>query len=78
MSRSTREERYVSVKEVSRYTSIPVKTLYEWASLRRIPSVKVGSRVLFDLNDIDSFMASLKRDTEHSEKIIRKVIADVC
>ncbi|MCK6467198.1 MAG: helix-turn-helix domain-containing protein [Candidatus Brocadia sinica] len=71
-------KRYTNIKEVSEYTSLPVKTLYEWASLGRIPSIKLGRRVLFDLNDIDNFMSSLKRDTGHSEKIIKKVIADVC
>ncbi|MCQ3916397.1 MAG: hypothetical protein DPW20_03255 [Candidatus Brocadia sp.] len=58
-------KRYANIKEVSEYTSLPVKTLYEWASLGRIPSIKLGRRVLFDLNDIDNFMASLKRDTGH-------------
>lgn len=71
-------KRYASIKETSEYTSLPVKTLYEWASLGRIPSIKLGRRVLFDLNDIDNFMASLKRDTGHDKKIIKKVIADVC
>ncbi|GAN33946.1 MAG: DNA-binding protein [Candidatus Brocadia sp. AMX2] len=71
-------KRYANIKEVSEYTSLPVKTLYEWASLGRIPSIKLGRRVLFDLNDIDNFMSSLKRDTGHDKKIIKKVIADVC
>lgn len=69
-------KRYANIKEVSGYTSLPVKTLYEWASLGRIPSIKLGRRVLFDLNDIDSFMSSLKRDMGHCEKIVKKVIAD--
>lgn len=69
-------KRYANTKEVSEYTPLPVKTLYEWASLRRIPSIKLGRRVLFDLDDINSFMASLKRDTGHSEKIVKEVIAN--
>lgn len=71
-------KRYANIKEVSEYTSLPIKTLYEWASLGRIPSIKLGRRVLFDLNDIDNFMSSLKRETGHCEKIVQKVIADVC
>ncbi|MDN3514971.1 MAG: helix-turn-helix domain-containing protein [Candidatus Brocadia sp.] len=71
-------KRYVSIKKISDYTSLSIKTLYEWASLGRIPSIKLGRRVLFDLNDIDNFMSSLKRDTGHSEKIIKKVVADAC
>ena len=44
--------RYVNINEVSEYTSIPVKSLYELASQGRIPSIKLGKRVLFDLQDI--------------------------
>jgi len=49
---------YEVFKEVSEYTSLPVKTLYEWASIGRIPSIKLGRRVLFDLEDIDRLLAS--------------------
>ena len=45
--------RYVNINEVAEYTSLPVKSLYELASLGRIPSIKLGKRVLFDLQDID-------------------------
>jgi len=70
-------KRYANIKEVSKYTSLPVKSLYEMASLGRIPSIKLGRRVLFDLNDIDSFMSSLKRETGHCEKIVNKVLENV-
>jgi excisionase family DNA binding protein len=52
-------KRYANIKEVSEYTSLPVKTLYEWASVGRIPSIKLGRRVLFDLQDIDQILANL-------------------
>lgn len=71
------KKRYANIKEVSEYTSLPVKTLYEWASQGRIPSIKFGRRVIFDLEDIDTILNSLKRDTEHCEKIIKKVIENV-
>ncbi len=70
-------KRYVSIKAVSEYTSLPVKTLYEWAGMGRIPSIKLGRRVLFDLTDIDSFMTSLKRDTGHCGKIVNKALKNV-
>jgi excisionase family DNA binding protein len=44
-------KRYVNINEVSEYMSIPVKSLYELASQGRIPSIKLGSRVLFDFQD---------------------------
>ncbi len=70
-------KRYVDIKEISEYTSLPVKTLYEWAGRGKIPSIKYGSRVLFDLHDIDSFMSSLKRNTGTCETIVKKVLENV-
>ncbi len=70
-------KRYANIKAISEYTSIPVKTLYEWASIGKIPSIKMGRRVLFDLNDIDQLMASLKRPYLQHEKISNKIIGGV-
>ena len=67
-------ERYVDIKATSRYTSLPVKTLYEWAGIGRIPSVKIGRRVLFDLHDIDKVMDSFKRSSDQYEKTVNKII----
>jgi len=66
--------RYVNINEVSKYTSLPVKSLYELASLGRIPSIKLGSRVLFDLQDIDKMMESKKRTCNKEEEIDKKII----
>ncbi len=70
-------KRYANIKEVSEYTSLPVKTLYEWASVGRIPSIKLGRRVLFDLHDIDEVMVSLKRTYLQHEKTANKIIGDL-
>ncbi len=70
------KKRYVSVKEVSEYTSLPVSTLYEWSGTGRIPAIKIGRRVLFDLKDIDNLMASLKRNNNQEDKIIEKFLVN--
>jgi excisionase family DNA binding protein len=70
-------KRYVDIKAASRYTSLPVKTLYEWAGIGRIPSVKIGRRVLFDLHDIDKIMDSFKRSTDQCEMTVNKIIGDL-
>ncbi len=70
-------KRYANIKEVAEYTSLPIKTLYEWASIGKIPSIKLGRRVLFDLNDIDKVMASLKRPYLQHEKTANKIIGDL-
>lgn len=70
-------KRYANISEVSEYTSVSVKTLYEWASKGRIPSIKCGRRVLFDLHDIDIVMSSLKRNINQSEETSDKIIGDI-
>ncbi len=70
-------ERYVDIKAVSKYTSLPVKTLYDWASLGKFPSVKYGSRVLFDINDVDKAMADSKRPYLQHEETVNKIIGDI-
>jgi excisionase family DNA binding protein len=70
-------ERYVDVKTVSRYTSLAETTLYEWASVGKIPSIKIGRRVLFDLQDIDKIMNSFKRNTNQCEKTANKIVGDL-
>ncbi len=69
-------KRYANIKEVSEYTSLPKATLYEWAGQGKIPSIKIGRRVLFDLNDIDKVMASLKRTYLQHEKTANKIIEE--
>ena len=70
-------KRYVNIKEVSEYTSLPVKSLYELAGTGRIPSIKMRRRVLFDLYDIDKVMASMKRINNQEEKVVNKIIGDL-
>ena len=69
--------RYVDVKAVSGYTSLAESTLYEWAGQGKIPSIKAGGRRLFDLVDIDRYMASLKRTNNQEEKIVDKIVGGV-
>jgi excisionase family DNA binding protein len=71
------KKRYVGIRELSGYTSLSEKTLYEWASSGRIPSIKFGRRVLFDLEDIDRLLASLKRDTGQCDRMAKKILDDV-
>ncbi len=69
-------ERYVDIKKVSQYTSLPVSTLYEWAGIGRIPSIKIGRRVLFDLKDIELVMDSFKRTSDQCEMTANKIVGD--
>ncbi len=70
-------KRYVDAKAISEYTSLPKGTIYEWAGQGKIPSIKMGRRVLFDLHDIDKVMASMKRTCNKDEEIVNKIIGDI-
>ncbi len=70
-------KRYINIRELSRYTSLPVKTLYDWTSQGKIPSIKLGRRILFDLSDIDQLMKNLKRSHFKFEKTNNKIVRDI-
>lgn len=67
-------KRYCGIREVSEYTSIPIKTLYDWAAAEVLPSIKIQRRVLFDLADIDRFLETLKRHPINPKERARKIL----
>ncbi len=50
------KRRLLNVKETSGYTGLSVHTLYTMASQRRIPYVKVGGALRFDLALLDEWI----------------------
>lgn len=69
-------KRYCTIKELSAYTGIPTSTLYEWANLCVIPSIKIRKRVLFDLSDIQLTFEKLKRPdkvNKNTKKILESL-----
>lgn len=48
--------RLLTVREVAEYTGLSVHTLYTMTSQRRIPFVKAGRLVKFDLKAIDTWI----------------------
>ena len=69
-------ERYVDIKRVSKYTSLPVKTIYDWSSQGKFPCIKFGRRILFDIQDVDEAMANLKKPYLKLENTVNKIIGD--
>lgn len=53
--------RFLSKKELAEYLGLSVFTVDAWVSERReIPFVKMGRRVMFDLNDVLAWIESNK------------------
>ncbi len=70
-------KRYVNIKQLSTYTSIPIKTLYGWTSAGKVPSIKIGRKLLYDLEDVNAFMAGLKRNYNQCEITANKIVGGI-
>jgi len=56
------EERLISVEDAARYLGVKKSTIYSWAGRRKIPSVTMGRRLLFDREDLDRVIEAGKRE----------------
>ena len=56
--------RLLSIQEAAEYLSVKKSTLYCWAWRRSIPSVKMGRRLLFDIEDLNKLIDARKRHVE--------------
>lgn len=53
-------KRLLSVKEAAEYLSISRSKLYQWVKKGKIPDVRIDSRRLFDVKELDSFVDDLR------------------
>ncbi len=56
------EKRLISVEDAARYLGVKKSTIYSWAWRRKISSVKMGRRLLFDQEDLDRMIEVGKRE----------------
>jgi excisionase family DNA binding protein len=56
MDEKGRHKRLTDIEGASLYTGLSVHTIYTMVSQRRIPHVKLGKRVMFDLNLLDRWI----------------------
>jgi excisionase family DNA binding protein len=48
--------RLITAKEASQYLSLSTDTIYRMASLKKLPYLKIGDRVLFDVKTLDHWI----------------------
>jgi excisionase family DNA binding protein len=48
--------RLITAKEASQYLSLSMDTVYRMASLKKLPYLKIGDRVLFDVKALDQWI----------------------
>jgi excisionase family DNA binding protein len=59
---SSLKKNIVTTKELSEMLKINPKTLYQWAALGQIPSMKLNGALRFDIEDIMQWIRSCKKD----------------
>lgn len=57
-------KRYLTAKELAELLNVRPKTVYQWANLSRIPTVKLNGALRFDLADIMSWIEACKKQIE--------------
>ena len=50
------ERRYIGIKDLSQYLGLPKSTLYVWTCQRKIPYLKIGKLVKFDIIEIENWL----------------------
>ena len=50
------KQRLINIRELAGYTGFSLSALYSMVSQKRIPYVKIGHSIRFDLQEIDEFI----------------------
>jgi excisionase family DNA binding protein len=62
----------LTVKDIATRLQVKEKTVYAWASQRRIPCVKIGSVLRFDEADIEQWLESCRVENRPPNPLRRK------
>lgn len=61
-------KRLLDAKSAADYLSISRTKLYQWSEKGKIPSVRIDSRRLFDVVDLDKFVEDLKTEQAQTSR----------
>lgn len=70
-------KKYFNIKELSEYSGLQEKTLYGWAAQGKIPSIKIGRKVLFEIEEIERLLQSQKRPVSDIDKMTEEIVERV-
>ena len=54
--------RLITVEELAKYLNLNPHTIYMWVEQRKIPFIKIGRMVRFDLIEIEEWLTSKKTE----------------
>jgi excisionase family DNA binding protein len=67
--------RFATIKEISVLLSVKASTLYSWVHNGTIPFHKLNGLVRFDLDEIETWVKTLKQDTRFPDIAPNKTIS---
>jgi len=53
-------KKYLNITETAEYLGKKKATIYQMTHMRKIPHIKVGGNLLFDIDDLNTWLASKK------------------
>lgn len=65
----------LTVKDVAQLLNIRPSTLYQWAELGQIPSIKLNGTLRFDLEDLTKWIESCKKQADSRYNSVAKLEA---
>ena len=57
-------KRLLDVKDAAQYLSIGCTMLREWIKTKKIPCIRLNSKILLDVEELDEFVNELKKRRE--------------
>ena len=68
MSNNNNNSKYLSVDQVATMFNVSKKTIYHMHLTGYLPSIKLGSRVLFDKEELRERIEEIKEETRKKKK----------
>ena len=53
---NVQSQHLLTIQQAAHYTGLSVNTLYKWVSQRKIPHIKIGRLVKFDLHSLEEWI----------------------
>jgi excisionase family DNA binding protein len=69
-----RQERYLTINEVSQYLNVKACTVYSWVKRGEIPHYRLGKLLRFKRGDVDNWMESQREGVNVVEKKARVIL----
>lgn len=68
--------RLITVEELAEYLNLNPHTIYLWVEQGKIPFIKIGRMVRFDLIEIEEWLASKKTEVTEEEGILHSPLSN--